>query len=377
VTQKPGSRAAVAAGKSVFSPGMKKIRLAAGMLLLASVFAVGGCSTDLDLNADFVETPVLFGLLDVAEDTHFIRINRAFLKEGESALLLARDPAEIYYGPGLQVRIEEYNGSSLVSSKPLVLVNGDSLGRSKEIGDFAEIPNLLYRYVGTLNPDRRYKIVAEDPTLDILVSAETDILDNFSVVRPTPTPTLSTSISFASLADYQVRWNNAVGAKVYEMHMRFYIKKVDANDISISLGDTVYDWEVFDQELVDNPLLASALDYDISRPGFYGFLRAAANPEPGVIRIVDSVDFQFYAGDQEMYNYILFGSSQLGITADQISATYTNVEGGLGLLASRHLETTPKYKFNNQTLDSIGCGSITGGLNYASSGDSPFFPFCP
>ncbi|MBI1193645.1 MAG: DUF4249 family protein [Bacteroidetes bacterium] len=363
--------------KTVFSPGMKKFRFAAGMLLLSSVFAAGGCSTDLDLNAEFVETPVLFGLLDIAEDTHFIRINRAFLKEGESALLLARDPAEIYYGPGLQVRIEEYNDDNLVSSKPLLLVNGDSLGRSKNLGAFAEVPNLLYRHVGVLNPDRTYRVVAEDPALDINVSAETEVLDNFSVVRPTPTPTLSTSLSFASLADYQVRWNNTPGAKVYELHMRFYIKNVDAGDVTVQLGDTIYDWRIFNQELVDNPNLATALDYDIPRPGFYSFLRAAANPEPGVIRIVDSVDFQFYAGDQELYNYLLFGSSQLGITADQISATYTNVDGGLGLLASRHLATTPKYKFNNQTLDSIACGSITGGLNYAASGDSPFYPFCP
>jgi len=377
VTLNPASETAAVPGKAVFSPGMKNFRFAAGMLLLGSVFAAGGCSTDLDLNADFVETPVLFGLLDIAEDTHFIRINRAFLKEGESALLLARDPAEIYYGPGLQVRIEEYNNDDLVSTNQLLLVNGDSLGRGKNLGTFAEVPNLLYRYVGTLNPDRTYRIVAEDPALDINISAETAVLDDFSVIRPTPTPTLSTSLSFASLADYQVRWNNAPGAKVYEMHMRFYIKTVDANDVTLELGDTVYDWEVFNQELVDNPDLATALDFDISRPGFYSFLRVAANPEPGVIRIVDSVDFQFYAGDQEMYNYILFGSSQLGITADQISATYTNVEGGLGLLASRHLVTTPKYKFNNQTLDSIACGSISGGLNYASSGDSPFFPFCP
>lgn len=341
------------------------------------IWLTSGCSTDLDLNADFVETPVLFGLLDVTQDTQFIRINRAFLKDGESALLLARDPAEIYYGTGLQVRMEEYNNGNLVSSTPMLLVNGDSLGRPKQNGTFAEIPNLLYRFVGALNPDRTYRVVAEDPALDILISAETPVLNTFGVIRPTPTPTLTTSLSFASLADYQVRWNNAVGARVYELHMRFYMQEADANDLDVILKDTVLDWTVFNSKLVENPGTTAAQDFDIPRSSFYAFLRQAVEPTSGIVRFIDSVDFRFLAGDEELYNYQLFGSTQLGITADQITATYTNVEGGLGLFASRVEKITPKYKFNNQTLDSIACGSITGGLNYASSGDSPFYPFCP
>ncbi len=364
-------------GKAVFSLGMKKAQIAAGVTLLCLMIATAGCSTELDLNAPFVETPVMFGLLDFTKDTQYIRINRAFLKDGESALLLARDPAEIYYGPGLQVKLEEYNNGNLVSTTTLLQVNGDSLGPSKETGTFSEIPNILYRYVGPLNPARQYKVTAEDPALNISVSAETGILNTFDVIRPTPNPTLTTALNFASLADYQVRWSNAVGARVYEMHMRFYMRITDANDISIVLGDTVLDWRVFNSELVSNPSSAAALDYDIPRNSFYAFLAQAVEPSFGVVRFLDSVEFQFFGGDVELYNYQLFGSSQLGITANQISATYTNVEGGLGLLASRVEKITPKYKFSNQTLDSIACGSITGGLNFASSGDSPFYPFCP
>jgi hypothetical protein len=342
-----------------------------------AVATSSGCSTDIDLNAPFVETPVMIGLLDLSEDTHFVRINRAFLEEGQNALVLARDPAQIYYGPGLSVRLEELDNGNITASFPLVLVNGDSLGRPKASGTFAEVPNLLYRHVGALRADRRYRVVAEDPSLDLFFRAETGILPDFTVVRPSPNPSPGSSLSFAGNADFQVRWNHSLGAKIYEMNLRYYIREVSSADLNVVLRDTVLVWPVFDDETVFNPDVATTLDFNIPRDGFYTFLTQNFSPNSGVIRFVDSLDFEFLAGDEELFNYILVGSAQLGITADQIGANYTNVEGGLGLLASRFRKATIKYPLNNQTQDRIGCGSITGGLNFAASGDSPFYPFCP
>ncbi len=349
------------------------------LLIVALCLILGhsGCSTELDLNAPFVETPLMFGLLDIAEDTHYVRLNRTFLREGESALLTALDPEEIYYSASMQVRIEEFNNGIYVTAYPMTLVNGDTLGLPKESGIFAQVPNLLYRYIGQLNPDLSYKVVGEDNVNGIFVAAETDVLEDFDIVRPTPNPTLTSSLSFAGLADYQVRWENSPGAKVYQMHMRFYMRETLSSDINMVLKDTVLEWTVFNQEVVNNPNSSQAIDFDVSRSGFYSFLRQSVQPASGIVRFIDSVDFLFYAGDEELYSFILFNSAQLGITVDQITANYTNVEGGLGLLASRHRKATPKYKLNNQTLDSIACGSLTGGLNFAASGDSPLYPFCP
>ncbi len=354
---------------------------------LALIFAVLGgaalvalipaCSTDIDLNADFEETPVLFGLLDPSVDTHFIRINRAFLKDGASALVLAQDSEEIYYGEELSARLERYDNGVFAGSFPLIRVDGDSLGRSKDPGIFAENPNILYRHVGQLNPESTYRVVAEAPDLGISINAETGLIEDFPITRPNPNPTPSSSLSFAGTGDFLVRWANGPGAKTYQLDMLFFLREVDRNDLDNTLGDTVLYWRLFNNELVSNPDGSEGKEFFIDRDGFYNFLVRSVEPDPGVFRFIDSVQFRFYAGNQDLYNYILFSSTQLGITADQVSALYTNVDGGLGLLGSRYERFTPKYKLSNQTLDSIACGSISGGLDFAASGDSPFFPLCP
>ena len=55
---------------------MNKWLVAAGITIAA--FS-NSCSTDFDLNADFIETPVVYGLLDASVDTQYIRINRPFI----------------------------------------------------------------------------------------------------------------------------------------------------------------------------------------------------------------------------------------------------------------------------------------------------------
>jgi hypothetical protein len=336
------------------------------------------CSTEIDLNADFVETPVLFGVLDQTQDTQYIRINRAFLKDGENALLLATDPNEIYYDERMSARLERYDNGTFVGSTPLLRVDGDSLGRKKQSGTFATSPNILYRFVDDLDPELDYRVVADAPELGFNIQAQTNLIQDFVITRPNPNPTLTSALSFTSFAPFLVRWSNGIGAKIYELEVYFFVREEDANDLGTTILDTVLTWQVFTGELAPDPNSGSGLEYQIPRASFYSFLANAVDPKPGVVRFIDSVQFSFIAGNELLYNYILFSNTQLGITADQVSAVYTNVEGqGLGLLASRFRRLTPKYKLSNQTLDTIACGPVTGGLGYAASGESPVFPFCP
>lgn len=353
--------------------------MAAAAAALSAGLLVPACSTDLDLNADFVETPVLFGVLDQTRDTQFIRINRAFLRDGENALTLAQDPDEIYYGEELSARLERLGASGeTLESWPLARVDGDSLGRGKAPGTFAQAPNILYRHVGPLDPDFRYRVVAEAPDLGIAIRAETGLIEDFTISRPNPNPTVTSALSFAAEAPFLVRWTNGRGAKTYELDMLFFVRETSRTDIGTTLRDTVATWRVFTNELAANADGTEGLEYRIQRDGFYNFLDRAFEPDPGVFRFIDSVQFRFYAGNELLYNYILFSNTQLGITADQVTALYTNVEGeGLGLLASRFERFTPKYKLSNQTLDSVACGSVTGDLGFAASGDSPVYPLCP
>ncbi|MFT7588178.1 MAG: hypothetical protein ACI959_000385 [Limisphaerales bacterium] len=351
---------------------MKKILL----LISCSLILWNSCTTDFDVNAEFKEVAVVYGLLDLSETTNYIRINRAFLQDDVSALLLAEDPDQIYYDERLEVSVEEYAGSTRIGTYALDRVSGDSLGLPKNTGIFANVPNILYRLERELNPDNVYRLRATSTELEIDITAETPIINDFNVSKPNPNPGPSTSLNFATLSDFQVRWNNGKNAKIYDLQLLVFYHESDVLDIDNVIKDSVLNWTVLRNKVVTNPEGSAGLDFDISRNGFYSFLNSEFNADDAVVRFVDSLQFRFLAGSETLYQYIQFNEAQLGLSANDITAEFTNVEGGIGLFASRYNQYTPKYRLSNQSLDTVGCGRISGGLNFAPSPTYPFFPFC-
>jgi hypothetical protein len=68
------------------------------LLLIFTAFLIfTSCETDFDVNADWKETTVVYGLLDQSIDTQSVIIYKAFLGN-ESAYVLAQEADSIYYG---------------------------------------------------------------------------------------------------------------------------------------------------------------------------------------------------------------------------------------------------------------------------------------
>ena len=66
--------------------------------LLFSLVAltIVACENDVDLLEEYQEIPVIYGLIDPSVKTHMVRVQRAFLGEG-NALLMAQNPDSILY----------------------------------------------------------------------------------------------------------------------------------------------------------------------------------------------------------------------------------------------------------------------------------------
>lgn len=65
-------------------------------LLIIGGFSMSSCEEDIILDGDFVETAVVYGLLDQADSIHLIKITRAFIGPG-SALDNAKIPDSSYF----------------------------------------------------------------------------------------------------------------------------------------------------------------------------------------------------------------------------------------------------------------------------------------
>jgi hypothetical protein len=61
------------------STATKQMHFLQGCLLALLLFGASSCSTDIDLNAPYQKTAVVFGLLDAQQDTQWVRINRTWL----------------------------------------------------------------------------------------------------------------------------------------------------------------------------------------------------------------------------------------------------------------------------------------------------------
>lgn len=357
---------------------MNKWLIVAGF---AGALLANSCTTDFDLNADFKETPVIYGLLDASTDTQWIRINRAYLSDDVDALTLASDPSSIYYGDELTAYVEEYAGATLVNTFPLQRVDGDTLGIPKAEGIFANTPNILYRFVADLDYTHYYKVIATNTETGKTVSASTQVVDSFAIIRPDDENVFPQSFTLAPNTLYQVRWRSAQDAKIYDMTIRFHYRE----GIYFSEGDSIHytysgykDWLFetnYEQESTDGGLI---ITYDIPGESFYAFIKDSFEPvaDNNFVRIADSIQFFIDAGGEELFNYFEYNNATLGLTEGQISPTYTNVENGLGILSSRFHKEGLIYPMAIQTRDSIACSTVTSGLNFAPDGSKESFPYC-
>ena len=75
--------------------------------LLLAIIIFFGCETDFDVNADWKETTVVYGLLDASLDTQYIRINKGYLGN-MSALDMAQNSDSLNFNPEyLEVKLHK------------------------------------------------------------------------------------------------------------------------------------------------------------------------------------------------------------------------------------------------------------------------------
>lgn len=352
-------------------------------ILLLLVSLMWSCSTDFDLNADFVETPVVYGLLDASDSTHYIRINRAFLSDDVDALTLALDASVIYYGDEMSVVMEQLNGAyEIISTVTLERVNGDTLGIEKDTsGIFATMPNILYRFTAELNPDNLYRIKALNSATGKEISAVTPIINNFKITRPNEEAITPQYFALSPQGVYQFTFQHAADAATYDLTLRLHYRNAlyyqDGDSIQI-LSSDIADWKFAKEYKAIDRNTGESITVEVDGNSFYNFIADAfvPNEDDDYVRIPDSVQFIVEAGGLEIYNYQLFNNSTLGLTEGQATDTYTNVSGGLGLFSTRYQRISKIFPISIQTRDSIGCSTITNGLNFTPDINAINFPFC-
>jgi len=315
-----------------------------------------GCANEINTNADEKEIMVIYGLLNANDTVNHIRIHRAFLTNGQSALEVAKDADEIFFD-SLDVTIEEFD---IGSSNPIFkasykLFKNTSL--AKEPGIFSNEKNIVYTLNQKLNENYLYKITVKNKITGNIATAETRMVQDPKLVTPSANTTLFLINPDRTLP---ISMNSGLNARIYDITFRFYWDEYDSATNQIIDSNVFIDWHVVQGKEVPN---TGQLRNNVSGNNFYSFLGSQLPYQVGKFRTPKKFDFIYWGADDNYNLYQTVNTPSIGIV--QTKPEYTNISNGnFGLFASRNKFSVENVTISDFTTDFLRTNEETKRLKF-------------
>ncbi len=335
-------------------------------LILTMALCVQSCSEDFDIAAPYKQYTVVYGVLDMKDTAHYIRIQKSFLDETKNAFDMAKvSDSNFYKESELEVMIKEISGGAAIG-EPIVLkrVDMNLEGYPKDSGAFFTSPNYGYKFTKPLNSNYQYRLVINNLANHTMDSADIELVDTTRFTFRSEIPALnfattSTNFSGAVFQIYVVPGT----AKYVEGVVRFrWVER----PVAVTTGGMHDSADfVFAQLSTKDEVASGKLSVENVR--FYNFLNSAMGPAPeGIGRYMDSVDIIIYGAGPEYADYLKTAELQSsGLSGDQIKPLYTNIRGNdvFGLFTSKTSKVLKNRFITSATIDSLRLSTRTKALN--------------
>lgn len=319
-------------------------------VIALATLSFGSCKTDFELNAPYEVIPVMYGFVDPAVDTQFVKINKSYLGDGDN----------FSYAP-----INDSTMFSKVSGNVTAVVNGtvtetfplqEMFVTNFDAGIFYTDSQKIYYWIPTsINYDATYHIDVNINEGQYNIHAETGVVGivNFSSLFRTKVTTPN-GVSFSntnapgnhSYSNLGVEWSVAENGKRYEVKLIFKFEEHRFNgdifDRSISTTISRQTAQSNTNDFFQNYLGES----------FYLFIanRLQNNPNESAIqkRIFRGLEFQVVVGDENLHTYMEINEPATGIVTER--PIFTNISGGIGLFASRNTTYLDERNVNGDPI---------------------------
>jgi hypothetical protein len=314
---------------------------------------LNSCDKTLKVNADWKDITVVYGLLDQTEDTTYIKVTKAFLGEG-NALQFAQIPDSSMYPDKLDVRIEEYSGTTLLATHPCDTITI----RNKKQGDsvFFYPDQLMYYTTAGLHENSTYKLIITNKKSGNEVTAQTFLLHDFSVDFP------QVAASFLPGKSFRVKWQPSKNGKRYQLVIRFfYLEALRSNPDSLYMRSL--DWLVFNNVKPIDP--ASIQPFDLYFPGdaFYSVVESKIDTNYLIDhRVAHHCDFIFTVAAPDLNTYMEVTEPSLSLVQEK--PAYTNITNGIGLFSSRFMKPVDSLSVSQLTKDELKVNTHTKNLGF-------------
>lgn len=310
---------------------------------LFSILFVSSCDNKIDINAPYNEIPIVYGMIDVDEDQHYIRIEKAFQNSDNlSSSQITQIPDSLYFDTLVVKLYDANNPASFV-----VLERYDGKKFPKDSGTFSSLRNTLYTTLSLPTTSGALKLEIYNPKSNKTYTAKANIIrgGDFSSFGSNRNVAMNESPSRV----IQYVFNKGENAYMYDMFVRLYYKEMNLADTSISVDKTL-DFYLAKGYLAENPFPYrnnSASFNKVPWVEFLNFLPKALKRDDTKLRRVTALTYSAYGGSRDFADLQELTKPVIGFV--QRNTEYSNIQEngkqiGIGIF------TTRNYKYEEQAL---------------------------
>lgn len=324
---------------------LRIIILRAGCIAL--LFLLFSCKPEIDLNDDYQDVTIAYGLLNPSDDVHYIKVYKGFLTKG-NAIQHASHLENITYCDSIDVQLRMNNG--------VLLTLDTTTAIPKDSGIFANPEQVLYYTRATLNPSGTYELIIKNKYSGRTITATTPLVGNSTLTNP-----MGSYISLINRSS--VRFQAPENAVAYEFYMNFYYIEVDKATGEEKRG-------VVSRKLNPGFLrdLSREVRFDYDASGIYRVIANTLKPDPTVVRYKDGtqcIELVVWAAEKEFMIYLDTQTGGSSIINDKNLYTNMKSEDGnaYGIFSSRNV-LKKKFNIMGNSEDSLVRGSLTRDLGF-------------
>ncbi len=303
------------------TPKTKRMNYTLRSLLFAAILVwLASCSTDVDIYDDYKDTTIVYGILDPAADTNWIKITKAFLGPG-NAMTFAQNADSNNYNHKLDARLiaSKPNSENIIPLDTITILD-------KSPGDFYAPDQLMYYTTASIDRNATYTL--EIARGNEVVRAETKIVKNFYIAQPT------NRINFHLSAGGTIRWVSAENGKRYQVRLVFHYRELRPGNTDTLDYTLVWPLGV---QLSTGLNGGETLEASFLGEDFYTRLINQLDDVLNVQRWAGPVDVVINTAAADLNTYIEVNEPSNSII--QEVPDFTNVENGVGVFSSRYVNT--------------------------------------
>jgi len=314
------------------------------------ILATTACNNKLNVLAPYKNITVVYGLMDQSDTAHYIRVNKAFLGNGNAYTMASQFDSSYYPANQLSVQLLCFNSQG-TQSATINLTADSSIPLPP--GTFSYPKQILYKTKAKLNQidnfggSNTYELVVTNKKTKDVVTGSTQLLPDVTFTDGLNGTQLI--INSSSTNPTALKWYSTTGARIYQLTIRFwYYQKT-----STASGEQYLDW-VFAPETAGTLQGGQNMEYTYNQQAFFQLVKTSVPIIPGVYRKADSMSVVFTSGSDDFNTYIQLSQPSLGI--DQDVPSFSDVKNGIGIYTSRHTQIITKQVYQ-QVYDTLVNGS--------------------